>query len=163
MKRQLLILPLVILASMSMAQSAPTVKVTVPKAIKARYSSMEAVMRKLDFTTFQTYFAPDFSITDPEGKISNRDQFFGMVKPMFDNATKATAVVKFTDSKSHDGLVDVSFDFSLKLMGKGGTTAIHEVGTDTWKQIGTTWVMVKTVDTKFDVTMPKAKTRKGKG
>ena len=164
MKRQLSILSLVILASAAIAAPSQTMKpAVVPKAIKARYTSLLTTLRKVDFKGFSDFFASDFVSVDPQGKSTSKDEFLNGIKPMFDAATKATAVEKTTDSKSHDGLVDVTFDFTLKFKGKGGTTVIHEVGVDSWKQIGDNWLLVKTVDSKFDMTMPKPKVKKGKG
>ena len=128
-----------------------------PKAIKARYMTLHTVIRHVDFKAFQGFFAEDFTSIDPSGKSTNRTEFLAAVKPLFDSATKSTLTEKFLDSKSHDGLVDVKTDLVVNLMGRAGTTKVHEVCTDTWKMVGKQWLMVKTVDTKFEVTMPKAK------
>lgn len=146
------------LALVALTISAFSCAGTVPKAIKARYSSLETAMRQVDFKTFSSYFSSDFTTVDPQGKSSSREEFLNQVRPMFENAKSATAKEKFTDCKIHDGVVDVSFDFTLKLSGKAaksGKTIVHEVGVDTWKQVDGQWVMVKTVDSKFDVTTGK--------
>ncbi len=140
------------------ALSALTFAGPVPKAIKARYSSLETAMRQVDFKTFSSFFSSDFTTVDPQGKSSTREEFLSQVKGMFDNAKSGTAKEKFTDCKISTSGVDVSFDFTLKLSGKAaksGKTIIHEVGVDTWKQIDGQWVIVKTVDSKFDVTTGK--------
>ena len=149
MKTKVFLLGFVILVASS-AFAGP-----VPKAIKARYSSLEKVMKKLDFKAFSAYFADEFTTIDPKGKSTTRDQFLTDVKPMFENAKKATVHVKLISATKHDGMVDVKFDFKMSLTGKSGTTTMHEVGTDTWKMVGTQWLFVKTVDTKMDMMMPK--------
>ena len=129
----------------------------VPKAIKARYMTLQTAIRQVNFKAFQGFFAEDFTSVDPSGKSANRTEFLAGVKPLFDSSTKSTLTEKFLDSKTHDGLVDVKTDLVVNLVGKMGTTKVHEVCTDTWKVVGKQWLMVKTVDTKFDVVMPKVK------
>lgn len=151
--KKLLVITIVGVAA-SAAFAAP-----VPKAIKARYSRVESAMRKLDFKAFSEFFADDFTIVDPKGKSSTREEFLKEVEGMFEGSSKANPEVKLISSTTHGEMVDVRFDFTLNLVGKGkntGTTVMHEVGTDTWKMVGKQWMFVKTVDTKMDVTMPKA-------
>ncbi|MEI8281961.1 MAG: nuclear transport factor 2 family protein [Armatimonadota bacterium] len=131
----------------------------VPNAIKARYKELVGVIRKLDFPAFSAFFADDFTTVDPKGKSVTRAEMMKELKGMFDSSSKAVPKETLLSAKSHDGMVDVKFDFTLAMTGKGkhpGVTKIHEVGTDTWKMVGKKWVFIKTVDTKFDVVMPKA-------
>ena len=129
----------------------------VPKAIHARYMTLHTVLQHVNFKAFQSFFAEDFTSIDPSGKLANRTEFLAGVKPLFDSSAKASVSEKFLDSKTHDGLVDVKTDLVVNFMGKGGTTTVHEVCIDTWKMVGKQWLLVKTVDSKFDITMPKVK------
>ncbi len=129
---------------------------SVPKEIKARYAELDKVMRKLDFKGFQSFFSKDFVNVDPAGKSVSYNEFMDMVKPMFTGSTKGEPSEKLKSAKVHDGQIDVSFDFIFKLTGKSGAQTIHEVGVDCWKKVNGKYVMIKTVDTKFDVIAPKA-------
>ena len=135
----------------------------VPKEIKGRYTLLHTVIRTLNFEQFKGFFASDFVNVDASGKSANLKEFLAGVKPLFDANKSATVSEKLFSATKHDGMVDVATDLVVKLKGTAGTTTVHEVCTDTWKMVGKTWVMVKTVDTKFDVTMPKPKKGKGKG
>jgi hypothetical protein len=117
-------------------------------------------MKTLNFAKFEGFFGKDFVNVDPSGKSADRKEFMAGVKPLFAANKSATVTEKFLSSKKHDGMVDVGTDLVVNLKGAGGTTVVHEVCVDTWKMVGKQWVMVKTVDSKFDVTMPK--TKKGK-
>lgn len=156
MKMKLMVVTLVGIA-VSAAFAAP-----VPKAIKARYVKLESVMRKMDNDAFAAFFADDFTSVDPKGKSSTKADLMSQVKGMFDGSSKAIPMVKLLSSTTHGGMVDVKFDFTLKLVGKAknaGTTVMHEIGTDTWKMVGKQWVFIKTVDTMMDVMAPKVVTK----
>lgn len=134
----------------------------VPKEVAARYEGVKAALTKLEFKAFSSFFAKDFVSVDPAGKSSTRAEFLAMVKPMFDSATKGEPKEILKGAKIHDGVVSVSFDLTLKLIGKGGVQTIHEVGVDSWKKINGKYYMVKTVDSKFDVTTGKVRATKAK-
>ncbi|MBI1333648.1 MAG: DUF4440 domain-containing protein [Armatimonadetes bacterium] len=154
MNKPLIVLSLGLMAATSLAAG------TVPKVIKARYTALEGTIRKLDIKSFEMSFSSDYVCVDPQGKSQSREDFFAEVEKLFADAKSATVKIKFFDSKSHDGMVDVSFDFTTKIsskLPKTPKTVVHEVGTDTWKQVDGQWVMVKTVDTKMDVTTEKKK------
>lgn len=127
----------------------------VPGPIKAAYNRVDQVVRKLDFKRFKAMFADNFTTTDPAGKTLGRDEFLGMVEPLFKGNKSATSIHKFSGAKIHDGAVDVSFDMHVTLTGKGGKTAVHEIGVDTWKKVNGKWLMVKTVDKVFTIEGPK--------
>jgi hypothetical protein len=135
---------------------------SVPKGIHARYEVLKKAINILDFKAFSEFFSEDFAMVDPKGASTNRADFLAGIKPMFESNTKAMASEKLISATTHEGIVDVKFDFHLKLMGKGGTTTIHEVGVDSWKMVGKKWLLVKTVDTKFDIVVPKVKATKAK-
>ena len=143
--------------SLALATAGAVFAGPVPKEIKSRYTSLHTVIRTLKFEQFEGYFADDFVNIDPAGKSSNRAEFLAGVKPLFKANKSATVSEKLISGKKHDGLVDVATDLVVKLKGSGGTTVVHEVCIDTWKMVRKQWVMVKTVDTKFDVMMPKPK------
>ncbi|MEI7985482.1 MAG: nuclear transport factor 2 family protein [Armatimonadota bacterium] len=145
MKTKFLLVGLMIIASsLSFAEG-------VPKVIQTRYVALQKAMSALNTKAFADFFAPDFIVVDPSGKPTKRDDFLGQVVPMIKNSMKAEPVMKHLGSTTRSGIVDVKFDFILKLTGKNGTTTIHEVGVDSWKLVGRKWLMVKTVQTKFDV------------
>lgn len=123
----------------------------VPKGIKTRYGTLQKTMVAINFKAFSDFFAPEYVSVDPTGKSTKRNEFLAPIKPLFDGALKAEAPVKLISSTSRNGVVNVQFDLVLKLTGKNGTTTIHEVGVDSWKLVGRKWLMVKTVQTKFDV------------
>ncbi len=127
----------------------------VPQAIKARYAQLNKVMQKVDFNGFQSFFAPDFFVVSPKGESTKRDDFLAEVKQLFAGATKATAKEKLISASKSHNLVAVKFDFHLDLIGKKGTTHVHEVGVDYWGQVNGQWMFVKTVDTAFTVKGPK--------
>lgn len=150
MKKILTTLSLAALASMLFAGP-------LPKALKARYDGIESAMKMRDAKTFSSFLANDFMMVDPKGKTSTKAEFIAQITPMFKSATKVMPMVKFLGTKSHDGMIDVMFDFHLSLMSKAGTTHIHEVGTDTWKMVAGKWLMIKTVDKTFEIKMPPMK------
>ena len=157
MKYQKLLWMSLCLAAVNTAFAGP-----VPKEIKSRYAQLHTVIRTLNFDQFKGFFADDFVNIDPAGKSANRSEFLAGVKPLFDANKSGTVSEKLISANKHDSMVDVATDLLVKLKGSTGTTVIHEVCTDTWKMVGKQWVMVKTVDSKFDVTMPKPKKGKGK-
>ena len=129
----------------------------VPKDIKSRYESVKKAISALDFKAFSNFFAPEFVTIDPKGKSSTKAEFLAEVKPFFTTSKSANAKEKLISSTTKNGIVNVKFDMVLSLKGKDGTTVIHEVGTDSWKMVSGKWLMVKTVDTKFDIQMPNSK------
>ncbi len=148
----------IILSAFVVGSAVATFAASVPKEIQSRYTHLHTVIRTLNFAKFEGFFAEDFVNVDPAGKSANRKEFLAGVKPLFAGNKSATVTEKFLSAKKHDGMVDVGTDLVVKLKGHtGAITVVHEICTDTWKMIGKQWVMVKTVDTKFDVTMPKVK------
>jgi hypothetical protein len=127
----------------------------VPGPIRVAYNRVDQVVRRLDFQGFKAMFAENFTTTDSAGKTLGREEFFGMVEPLFKGNKSATSNHRFSGAKTHAGVVDVSFDMHVMLTGKGGKTAVHEVGVDTWKKVNGKWVMVKTVDKVFTIKGPK--------
>ena len=145
MKRKLLFVGIVLFStSLSFAD-------TVPKGIQTRYGTLQKTITALNFKAFSDFFAPEFVSVDPSGKSVKRDEFLSQIKPLFDGAKKAAPLEKLLSSTTRNGVVDVKFDFVLKLTGKKEITTVHEVGTDSWKLVGHKWLLVKTVDTVFDV------------
>ena len=155
MIRKTLWIPIALLAVVASAAE-------VPKEWKTRYNSLLKTMRSKDLNSFEKSFADGFVCVDDKGKETSRDEFVKMVEGMFADAGKVTASVKLGDVKATGDTADVTFDFHLHIKHvKGGSTDIHEVGTDSWKKDGGTWMVVKTVDK--SMTMKEAKPRKGKG
>ncbi|MES1147440.1 MAG: nuclear transport factor 2 family protein [bacterium] len=126
----------------------------VPKVIRARYAALTKACDKMDLDKFQSLFDKDYTSTDPEGKVVKRDEFLSMVKGMFSDAKSVRHTLRLPSSDRNRDMVDVKFDFHLYVKGAKGTTHIHEVGTDTWKLVGDTWLCVKTVETVFNVKTP---------
>ncbi len=127
----------------------------VPKGIQTRYGTLQKTIAALNFKAFSDFFAPEFVSVDPTGKSVKRDEFLSQIKPLFDGAIKAAPLEKLLSSTTRNGVVDVKFDFVLKLTSKKEITTVHEVGTDSWKLVGHKWLLVKTVDSKFDVVTKK--------
>jgi hypothetical protein len=127
----------------------------VPPAIRSRYDSLLAATEKMDVKAFGAFVSPDYVSIDPAGKKTNRADYLAGISDLMKGAKKVTTKFQPKGSKTHGSIVDVPFDFQASLIKDDGTTKVHEVGTDSWKKIGGNWIMVKTVDTRFDVVAPK--------
>ena len=126
----------------STAQAKP-----IPPAIQARYDTLIAALKKFDFKTYESVYAPEFVSVDPKGKVSKRAEALAGAREIMKGATSASFDLKFKDAKTlKNGIVEVAFDFKAKIQIPGGWKAIHEVGVDSWKKFGKTWMEVKTVD-----------------
>ncbi|MBS1708695.1 MAG: nuclear transport factor 2 family protein [Armatimonadetes bacterium] len=124
----------------------------VPKEIKARYDTLNKIIKARDVEGFKTFFAPEFVNIDPKGAKVDRKEFLKMIDGIFDGATKMEGHEKLISATTSKGVVAVKFDFKLTVTNAKGTTLYHEVGTDYWKKIDGRWVFVKTIDKKFDAT-----------
>ena len=119
----------------------------IPPALQARYDTLIAALKKLDFTTFESIYAPDYVSVDPKGKAVKRAEALAGVREIMKDATSATFDIKFKEVKTlRSGVIEVAFDFKAKIQVPGGSKNIHEVGVDSWKKIGGKWMEVKTVD-----------------
>lgn len=128
-----------------------------PKELQPRYDGLLKSTRALNSKAFHGFFADNFVNVDAAGKETKRGAFFQMVDGMFASAKSATTAFKCSKSTKTGDTIAVSFDFKLTLQQKAGGSAVaHEVGVDTWKKVGGKWLIVKTVDTAFDVTEKKA-------
>jgi len=128
---------------------------TWPAGLQARYDVLLNTLRNRDLKAYDKLYTADYVSVDPSGKTVKRAEYMAGIADLMKGAKKFTCEVKYTGVKSHNGIVDVSFDFSGKIAKPGGTIAFHEVGTDSWKKIGKVWMEFKTVDKVMDVTAPK--------
>lgn len=121
------------------------------KEWNSRYQSIMKLMRNKDAKAFTALFADDFYLIDKDGKRTPRAQFVSGVGAMLSSAGQITANIVVNKVAANGSMVDVSFDFRLKVWHKkGGSTSIHEVGVDTWKKVGSKWLFAKTVDKSFE-------------
>ena len=129
----------------------------VPAAIQDRYKTQATATEKLDLKAWDAYYAPEYVYVDTAGKSSNRTEYLADVHAKMKSAKSAKLRYHLASAKTHDGIADVAFDLTGKFTMPTGTATLHEVGTDSWKKIGTVWMLVKTVDTVMDIKLPKAK------
>ena len=112
----------------------------------------------LDQKAFHSVFAPTFVSIDEKGKKSTLKEFFAMADGLFVNSKSAFI-------KSRKGHIDVDgntiiehYENEFILQNKkGGSTQIHEVADDYWQLIKGSWLVVKTVQKKFEVKTVSAK------
>ena len=128
---------------------------SVPKSWSARYDTLTKTLRSKDLRALKAFFHESFVSVDSKGVKTGRDAFFKELEGLFADATKVTAHEKLYSVKAQGPTTLVSFDLVVKIKKKSGTTTVHEVGVDYWKKFGKKWLMVKTVDSKFDVTESK--------
>ncbi len=151
-------------AAISCVPVAAALAAELPKELAPRYAGLLKAIKTVDTKSFDSYFAPDFVNVDPSGKSVKRDEFLKGVHGMFQGVKSCDAKETTKKVTKQGDTMAVDFDFTFQMKGKpGGDLMAHEVGTDYWKKVGGKWLLVKTVDTKFDVT-PAAKPRAvGKG
>ena len=131
----------------------------IPKAIKARYTKLIAIIHKNDMKAYDAFLPADYVSVDSTGKITHREEYLVGIHDLMKGATKVIFNITFKGSKTHNGIVDVAFDCTGKLTTPTGETTFHEVGTDSWKKTGKGWSEIKTVDKIFDVKSPKTATK----
>ena len=124
----------------------------VPKAIRAQYATLLKAIKAKDTATFKAAFSSDFVNVGPDKKSQNRDEFFKGIDELFNGSSKIDANLKLKSATKRGNDVDVSVDFKLGIHYKPkGMKRAHEVCVDTWRKVDGKWVMVKTVDSLFDV------------
>jgi hypothetical protein len=134
--------------------------VKLPPGLEARYHGLLRAFEKRDFKTYDTFYSPDYVSVDASGKATHRAEYMASVKDLLNGATTVSTSIRYTGVRTHQGMTEVSFDFSGKIVKVDGVTAFHEVGTDTWQKSGATWMETKTVDSLFTVTSPKTPAKK---
>ena len=130
----------------------------VPPPIQAHYSEMVKRFEQGNLKAFGAFYSADYVSVDPSGKSSSRSQYLSGIGGLLKGAKKTVAKIVCKSATRQGGIVNVSFDATGRMTGSNGVTTFHEVGVDSWKKIGKTWLQIKTVDTKFDVVSPKPKT-----
>lgn len=128
----------------------------VPAHIKARYGAVKKALLAMDVKAFGELFDDSFTTNVKGQKPTSKADFLKQVTGMFADAKHVTCKENLKSATKSGDVIDVSFDFTMTIQQKkGGKLNVHEVGTDSWKQVGGVWKMVKTVDDKFDVTPSK--------
>lgn len=113
---------------------------------QSRYDDLSSSVRALNFAKFQSYVADSYTWVQPGGKTKNRKDSLAEFKPMFD-MKKITGGEKVVKASKKGSQVDVTYDARWVMTGKDNKTSrFHEVGVDTWKQIGGKWMIVRSVD-----------------
>ena len=128
---------------------------TWPAGLQARYDALIASLRNRDLKAYDKFYTADYVSVDPSGKTVKRAEYMAGIGDLMKGAKKFTCGIKYVEVKSHNGIAEVSFDFTGKIVKPNGTITFHEVGTDSWKKVGKTWMEFKTVDKIMDVTLPK--------
>ena len=131
----------------------------IPRGIKTQYTALIKAIRTSDFKKFDAYYQSDYVSVDPSGNRMTRAEYVLGAHALMKGSKKTTCKIKFLGAKSRKGFVDITFDFTGKIVKSDGTISFHEVGVDTWRKMGTDWLEVKTVDTKMDVKTQKAKSK----
>ena len=126
----------------------------VPAPIQTRYTSLLKAAEKADFKSYASFFAADYVSVDPSGQSSTRAEYMAGIHELLKGAKRATFKVHYKGAKTHNGIVNVSFDIIGKITSAVGTTTFHEVGVDSWKKVGNVWMEIKTVDSVMDVKAP---------
>jgi ketosteroid isomerase-like protein len=134
---------------------------SVPKEWTARYAAIDQALKARDTAKFESFLDSSFVSVDSKGAETSRDDFIKMIDEIFNGAAKAAPSVKISSVKSEGDTTNVAFDFHLKVTRSDGSwTAVHEVGTDSWKKIDGDWKLVKTVDKSLKMTNGKPKKKK---
>jgi hypothetical protein len=135
-----------------LALSVPSFAVEPPKEIADRYKALMKAIEKVDVKAFSQFYDKSYVYVAPSGKESKRDAYLREYGGMLKSMKSGTTNLKITDVNAMRDTVTVTYDFHGALHdAKGGGTAFHEVGVDTWKKIGGKWMEVKTVDTLMEV------------
>jgi hypothetical protein len=149
----------VIFAILAVFYCSAAIAEPVPSAIQARYSAMVKDLEKCDLKAFDAFFAADYTSVDPSGKTSNRSEYLAGIHELMKGAMKSTIKLSFKEVRTHNGIVDVSFDCVGKIFSAAGITTFHEIGVDSWKKAAKDWTTLKTVDKVMDVSVTKTKSK----
>jgi hypothetical protein len=128
---------------------------TLPAGLQARYAALISSLNSRDLKAYDKFYTADYISVDPSGKSVKRAEYMAGIADLMKGASKFTSGIKYAGVKSHNGIVEVSFDFTGKIVKPNGTITFHEVGMDSWKKVGKTWMEFKTVDKVMDVKGPK--------
>ena len=129
----------------------------VPAPIQARYTAFIKAAEKADLKTFDSFYSADYVSVDPSGKSSSRAEYMTGMHALLKGTKKTRFLLHYKGAKTHNGIVEVSFDCTGSIPTAAGTTTFHEVGVDSWKKIGSAWMEIKTVDSVMDVKAPAVK------
>ncbi len=131
----------------------------VPASLQAQYKVILTALDKCDVKAFKVYYAPEYVSVDPSGKSANLTEYMAGINQIMNGAKKGNFTIKYTGSKTDakTGITAVSFDVNGTITKADGVTTVHEIGTDSWKKVGSTWKEIKTVDKTFEVVAPKPK------
>lgn len=130
---------------------------TVPAPIQARYTALITAAEKVDLKAYGSFFSADYVSVDPSGKSAKRAEYMAGIHELLKGAKKSTIKFHYKGAKTHNGIVEVSFDCTGNIPTASGTSTFHEIGVDSWKKIGNVWMEIKTVDSVMDVKAPAAK------
>ncbi len=131
----------------------------VPAPIQVRYTALLKAAEKVDLKSYDSFYSADYVSVDPSGKSSDRAAYMAGIRALLKGAKKSTLNIRYKGAKTHNGIVEVSFDCTGSIPTAAGTTTFHEVGVDSWKKIGNAWMEIKTVDSVMDVKAPATKTK----
>ena len=147
---------LVVLAGMAAVSSHAG---PVPASLQAQYKVILTALDKCDVRAFQVCYAPEYVSVDPAGKSANLTEYLAGINQIMKGAKKGNFIIKYMGSKTEakTGITTVSFDVKGTITKADAITTVHEIGTDSWKKVGSTWKEIKTVDKTFAVVTTKPK------
>ena len=99
-------------AALTASIVAPAQAKPIPPALQARYDTLIAALKKLDFKTYESIYSPEYVSVDPKGKAIKRAEALAGVREIMKGATSATFDIEFKDVKTlKSGIVEVRFRF----------------------------------------------------
>ena len=143
--RKYLMKKILLLALLAVASSAFADRI--PREWASRYRSMQQIISNKNLFVWQSNLDERFVWIDANGKKRDRRATIASAEDMF-KAHKIKCDLKILRvDTNRDQTVDVTFDLRLTLdYGQRNVVRFHEQGVDTWKNIGSRWTEIRTVD-----------------
>ncbi len=140
MKRTLFVISLAIVSCTSYPQSLAKAK----DEISAQLKAVTAAVQHKDISAFSAVMAPDFTATDPAGKVSTREQviasFKGLIN-MLQDAKWPRKIVKITRKGSfYETVTEGELSGKIEHGGKVHTMAFTATSQDEWQKANGKWL-----------------------
>jgi hypothetical protein len=124
----------------------------IPSGWRARYDNLEKVFAAKDMPALERLCAKELVWIQVDGTKKNRAETLAEFAEMF-KAEKVVVREKLLKVKARGGLVDVSCEVFGRFSVAGKSDArMHSFCVDSWKKYGSQWKLVKTVDSKLEMT-----------
>lgn len=128
------------------------VAAAVPASWRARYDKLERVYAAKDMAGLSALCAKDLVWVQVDGTKKNRAETLAEFAGMF-QSDKVRVHEKLLSVKKNGNTVDVSCEVFAVFSVKGKPDArMHSFCVDSWQKMGGKWQIVKTVDTKVEMT-----------